>query len=196
MGIDFITWIRLSLNLGRVQALLLLANRLDEVEDREQVRRAAIVFLHASLEDFVRGLAEQFWPERGSSALSRIPLPQQDSVRKVGAEVLLGYGDRTARELLREAVVTHLETFTVSNIQALRGMLAELGVHDLDTVGEMNEIKMLIRRRHQIVHRADRVEGEPLDTIRQVPVEDGLVEHWLSCVQALAGHVAQRLAMK
>ncbi len=192
MEVEPVTQVRFILNRGRVERLLKLSTCLDD-SDAAEVLRAAVVLLHASLEDFLRSVAEQYWPFRDSTELDRVPLPGEDTVRKTSARVLRRYGERTARDLLQEAVRAYLATYTVSDVKAVGRLLADLGVTDLSENVDMKQIEMLILRRHQIVHRADRVEGGDNETFEQAAVEHAAVHTWAECVAKLVDHVGARL---
>jgi hypothetical protein len=117
-------------------------------------------------------------------------------------------GQESAQEILRAAVVfghalleeslrtiarallpdRHLERTTYNNKQDIRNLLKSLGFKPSKHAAELRLIEKMMKRRHFIVHRADRIEGDaepgsligPLRSISTAEVAD-----WLDATQRL-----------
>ena len=69
---------RITINLTRVHALISLADYPDAPQElairAKDILRAAVVFLHATLEDFLRYVGETYLPASSEELLNRVAL--------------------------------------------------------------------------------------------------------------------------
>ena len=153
----------LGRNLDRVANLISLYG--PPVQGRRKVAdtdllRAAIVLLHAGLEEYLRSLLILGIDSYSPEILNRYSFPNGN--RRGEAKISLGqlasYRGKKVGAVIRDVVKEHLEQFqTFNDIGDVKTALRQLGIprgiveaHDFSSLPEM------IVRRHQIVHRADR----------------------------------------
>ena len=144
-------------NFTRVGRLIGAAGR----EDCEDILRAAVVFLHASTEDFLRLLASAYLPRAREAALNRIPLAGSTSSRpeKFPLGRLAAHSGKSVAELIQESVDGHMCHETFNNPEEVASLLETLGFY-LPPVREcFVPLGEMMRRRHDIVHRADFTEA-------------------------------------
>ena len=120
------------------------------------VLRASVVFLHASLEDFLRSLAYWKLPLAGKNAIDSVPLVGSGGdAKKFFLGELVAHRGKSVDQLIKESVNEHLERSNYNNTTELASFLESIGV----TVGRVNgrftDLDALMSRRHQIVHRGD-----------------------------------------
>ena len=156
---------RFNRNMGRVENLIRFYDerRRENPENahREQdedILRAALVFLHATLEDFLRSVLAWRLPESSADEIDKIPLlgQTQKTPSKFNLGSLAAYKDLNVGQLIRNSIYEHLEKWVsfndVSQIQsALRSSGIILDGFDFGTLASV------ISRRHEIVHRADTI---------------------------------------
>ena len=182
---------RFNQNLSRVENLI-------EMYDREgqgrrgaheaDVLRAAIVLLHAALEDFLRShLVDNiggFDPE----TLDSYGFPSDHKRRqdKITLGQLAKHGRISIKRFVQQTVQERIERYeTFNDAGDINGALRKCGFnteliegHDLSLLAEM------ITRRHQIVHKADRNEnvgGRGNHRIASISV--GVVNRYLESVR-------------
>jgi hypothetical protein len=163
----------------------------DEVDD---VLRAALVFTHATLEDFLRTLATIRLPNAEPSVLNRIPLVGAPArAEKFGLADLAAHRGRTVQDVVDDSVREHLARATFNNTTDIANHLTACSV-DLDCVKEhFPAIERLVKRRHHIVHQADLSEisvGKFVAT--PISVEE-VVEGVARVVSVVAGILTGRL---
>ena len=156
---------RFEVNIGRVRNLARVYGQVARPGQGRQpvatvdVLRAAVVFLHASLEEVVRNIARWKFPVAGEAALNDIPLTGSTGrAERFFLGKLAAHRGKTVQAVIDESVAEYLSTFTVNNTAELAGFLAKIGVDVAQVNGEFNAIAQLFTRRHHIVHRADRNE--------------------------------------
>jgi hypothetical protein len=158
---------RLDFNLSRVRRLISLYS--PKVHGRSQVHetdilRAALVLLHASMEDYLRSLLMWIAPLGGREALDRYPLAGND--QKNGSKFSLGalaeFRGMTVDELITRSIGENLENFSsFNNIGQVKDALKSLGIPSDTTNGmETKALSEMVARRHKIVHKADRNEEQ------------------------------------
>jgi hypothetical protein len=124
----------------------------------QDMLRAAVVLIHAYLEDFLRTIARELLPEASVECLDKIPLaglsgrPDKFSLGK-----LVRHKGKLVDDVLRESVSEHLDRSTFNNKGEIEHLLETLGFELAPIKGYLVDIQEMMQRRHQIVHRADRV---------------------------------------
>lgn len=83
------------------------------VQDTD-ILRAAVVLLHATLEDLLRSLAEWRLPTAKPEALAEIPICGTKRGARIGLQELAGFRGETINEIIVRSVREHLEKTAVS----------------------------------------------------------------------------------
>ena len=150
-------------NLGRVNNLVSLYGvptpGRRRVHDTD-VLRAALVFLHAGMEDYLRSLLLWKIDTFDQDTLSKYGFPNGSKrpPQKVTLGELSQHKRKTVDEVIEDAVKSHLEEFQSCNdIGEVKKALKQCGIEN-ETVDGHNygELRGMIKRRHNIVHKADR----------------------------------------
>jgi hypothetical protein len=147
---------RLAENNQRVNRLLQFFDEdLKEREGGEDILLAAVVLIHASLEDFLRTLASELLPAGDESSLKDIPLATSESFGR-NEKFVLGqlaqHRGKTVDELLRQSVSDHLSRSNYNNTKEIALLLTKIGFNPEEHNAEFAAIDQMIQRRHQIVH--------------------------------------------
>ena len=183
----------------RVDSLVAINEQLaeDDAEDgRDDILRAAVVLLHATLEDFLRGLAASHLPTAGESALNAVPLVSTDPTgrpEKFFLGRLAQYRDKTVSQIIEESVEQHLARSNFNNCSEIASLFASL---DLDTAAirvSFPEIDALMSRRHQIVHRADMIKTAGGERVEPLTVDQ--VKEWRAAASAFLAKALTSLAL-
>jgi hypothetical protein len=179
-------------NLGRANNLIAACNQLggglaEPPPLAQDVLRAAVVFLHASLEEVVRNLFVRRLPNVTPEKLDQIPL-----VGSLGhhrpSKILLGslvqFRGEFVENVIKKSIDAYVDTFNLNNTSELAQCL-ELAEIDVDLLRQhfalLNE---LMQRRHQIVHQMDRTnELDPL-TVPISSLNIQTVEHWRNALES------------
>jgi hypothetical protein len=155
---------RFSEDLDRVQGIL---SMYQSTAKGKQGRRAtassdllrsAIVFLHAAVEDLIRGIAYSRLPQADPKFFEDLPLGGEKP--KFSLQQLARYRGKTVNEVIAISVEDFLENSTFNNLGDIKRLLIRCGADLADVEKRFrplsNKIGPLIMRRHQIVHRLDR----------------------------------------
>jgi RiboL-PSP-HEPN len=163
----------------------------------EDVVRAAVVLLHAYLEDFLRTMAGALLPAGNEDCLNRIPLAGTTGrADKFLLGKLVQHKGKLVDDLLRESVSEYLERSNYNNTDEISRLLGELGI-DVKAVSQrFPEIQRMMERRHQIVHRADRVKGTESNIPVLEPIDPQEVFVWLKAVADFMTHLTGEIAGK
>lgn len=140
---------RFEFNLGRVGGIIDASERLGAPGagrpsvQRTDLLRSAVLFLHAALEDLLRGVAEERLPSAGGEVLERIPLVAPGSDRpslKFSLRELAAFRGETVSSVIREAVNAHLRHANYNNTAEIANLLNQIGF-------AKEGVKVLLRRR-------------------------------------------------
>lgn len=150
------------------------------------VLRAAVVFLHASLEEVIRNLYVQRLPNSSPDHLSQIPLIT-DGASSRSAKFMLGdlvpFRGEFVENVIIKSVEAYVDTFNLNNATQLANCLelAELPTEPLRQ--HFSALHDLMQRRHQIVHQMDRSdELDPL-TVPLSSIDALVVERWAQALE-------------
>lgn len=168
-------------NINRVKNLITIYERIkDDKNDHDaDILRAAVVLLHAALEDCLRSLSYLEFPNASP-----------DELHKTGYRVQLGkvaeYRDKTVNELIRDVAFEYLEGATYNNPEGISKALKSLGIAIEKSA--ISQLDVAIKRRHRIVHRADRGDKEG-EVGRITSIQTAHVLKWIEDVERFVGTV-------
>ncbi len=123
---------------------------------RNDISRAAVVFLHATFEDMLRTAARQCPNTMSSEDLNRIPLSGMSGrAEKFYLGALDAHRGKTVDEVLRESVGAYWERVTFSSCDDVEKALRQMGLDTGPFKVLYAGLDSMMKRRHQIVHDAD-----------------------------------------
>ena len=149
-------------------------------EDASQdILRAAVVLIHAHLEEFLRTISRVLLPEGNEACLNEIPLAGlKGRPEKFTLGRLVQHKGKLVDDVLRESVYEHLERSNYNSTDEISNLLRSLGFDVSKHEEEFPAIQQMIDRRHQIVHRADRFEPALSTVLNPIRADD--VSRWLT----------------
>jgi hypothetical protein len=124
---------------------------------RADLLRAAIVFIHASLEDLIRSICTSRFPLSSASAMQDIPVAgtKQKKPSKFSLGDLVPVRRMTVDQLLMQSVRELFELTSFSNVKEIMSQLNRCQIAVDASRFNAQKLEELIHRRHNIVHRAD-----------------------------------------
>jgi hypothetical protein len=186
---------RLGANLARVQNLVRLYQESPRARrrglDTSDILRAAVVLLHATLEDFLRSLLEWKLPEAEAIHLRDTPLAGKKPRSTFTVEDLAAFRGASVDEVIVQSVQAGLERSTFNDPGDVERAFAQLGLSSALLVPHRNELGTLMARRHWIVHRVDRNTGRGSRATRAL--DNPTVERWFAAVRQLTTAVLRDL---
>jgi len=161
------------------------------------VLRAAVVLLHATLEDLIRSSSEELLPEASPDVLNQIGFPEGPD--KTKTKFTLGelhpYKGRTVDDVIRTAVQTRLQRSNYNSVDELAAALARIGFDPTVLDPDQPTLDSYMRRRHLIVHRADKnpapARGRGIPLTLHLPKET--VETWVGAVEGVGSRIIAAL---
>lgn len=159
---------RLKDNLSRVDSLLALYEILQKEEARRLVSskqdarsadilRAAVVLLHGSQEDYVRGMLSDWLFDRADSReLEGISLlgSAQKRAQKFTLRDLAQYKNEQVSAVIQSSIESQLSLVSFNQYSEICSWLSKIGI-SLAQFKNQSLIENLIKRRHKIVHEVD-----------------------------------------
>lgn len=158
------------------------------------VLRAATVFLHASLENFLRSLSYWKLPSANKDVIDKIPISgSEGNAKKFFLGELVAHRGKSVDKLIKESVSQYLERSNYSSINELTSFLSSISVIPQNVNSEFSSLEDLMKRRHQIVHRADIDEsgGQGRHKVKSIGVAQ--VNNWVSSVEKFSASVLNEI---
>ena len=179
-------------NMGRIMQLLALHGLLSRGETSlpagqwPDLLRAAVMLLHATLEDLLRSVAEAKMPSASPRAFERIPFALTDKNReKLTLAELAEFRGKSVDAVIAESINKYLETATYNNVGDIVRALDILEVK-VTIPGELkSKLTAMIVRRHNIAHRADLSRPDEDGARTDQPISYSLVYEWAASVDNL-----------
>jgi hypothetical protein len=192
---------RLGFSAGRVNRLIKAAETMHADDDKtaDDLLRAAVVLLHASLEDYLRAVAAAYLRFAPATVINDVPLlgVSRDRPEKFLLGALVEHQNLGVGELIALSVERHLERSTFSSSREIAALLGHLDVQ-LDNVRPFfGSLDALAARRHLIVHRCDFRGNSPSPhEFDLLPIEPAEVSQWAETVSNFGRLVTRQLAIK
>ena len=191
---------RFDRNIQRVDNLCTLFEQAKESPKRPTVKeadilRAAVVFLHSALEDYLRGVLSDLLPPVGhETAINGIALSgTQDRPEKFFMGKLLPYKDRTVASLISDSVRQHMKKVSFNDVTDIASWLSKIDVSTTD-FHDQDSVNTMIKRRHKIVHEADNNQNSGQGNHFAASINLTTVKAWEASVIGLVNLVEKQLA--
>jgi hypothetical protein len=188
---------RFRVNLDRVQDVVILYDRVTgpspgrpSVQESELLR-VAVVFLHAALEDLLRGLAEWRLPAASADVLSQIPFAGGDGRRTtLTLGDLVSYRGQLVEEVVSMSVIAYLRRSSYNTTDDIARLMGQIGLTQEARKRLMGaraaDLSVIMSRRHQIAHRLDRNEVSGRGHHAATSLGRTTVERWIDIVRKFA----------
>ncbi|WP_282756026.1 HEPN domain-containing protein [Desulfuromonas thiophila] len=177
-------------NLERVKNLVKIYKSLVNNEKKHDkhdtdLLRAAVVLLHATLEDFVRVLVGWKLPHASSDQIKKSDL-------RVPLHKLADNKESTVGDFLIQSLEEVLSRSTYNNKDDVTKALKSIG---LDTINlKTSDLETAMTRRHKIVHRGDR--GGEAEAGKVNPIQANHVLKWIENVEVFISDVSKQLEVQ
>ena len=158
------------------------------------ILRASVVFLHATLEEFIRGILEWRLPEQGDGVLNSVPLvgtgdrPERFLLGKLAA-----HKSKTVAEVIKESVKASLTRSNYNSTTEIVSALESVGIAKGPYEAYLPKLNAMIERRHQVVHRADRNPQHGRGHHEAVSIGLHDINEWIEAIQSFFDEVHGQL---
>lgn len=189
-----------EINIRRVRELLGLYQSISGYSGRRanhklDILRASVVFLHSTLEDYLRSVMAWKLPESSQVEINKIPIPEKHKGEKFQLGDLIIYKGKTVDELISRSIIEYLNSKSFNNkvelVESLRSINIQLPDNFrskyLETIDEM------MKRRHNIVHQADRDTTIPRNPLKYKSLNVKTVIKWIKCIDKLVLTINKQL---
>jgi hypothetical protein len=157
------------------------------------ILRAAVVLLHATLEDLLRSLAEWKLPTAPAEALSDIPLVGTKGKKTLGLQEIAGFRGRRVDEVIALSVTEYLERSSYNHPGDVKAVLNSIGLEESIVDGFATDLAAMMTRRHWIAHRADRNPQRGPGHHQAKSLSNAVVAGWIETVERFGIGVLSRV---
>jgi hypothetical protein len=174
----FVTTLRRAEHLAKFAETAFPQGRYSETKD--DILRAAVVLLHATLEDFLRYLGTKFISSSNDKdVLNKISLlGSRGRTEKFSLGELAAHRDKTVKQLIAESVEAHFNKRSFSNTDQISQVLESVGV----PIGEVGNfypcLGELMAKRHDIVHEGDLKPSNKPGERDTKPIDPNKIKEW------------------
>lgn len=184
---------RFEENLDRVRDLVGLYGReAGAIRGRPSVReadilRAAVIFLHATLEDLLRSLGRERLGVADPDDLKKVPfIDAGGREAKLDMAALADDRGRSVVDVIRRSVDSYQDRRSYSTIASIRVAIKEIGLNGNRLVDPAeDELIAMATRRHHIAHRLDRNEASGRGHHQARSIDKATLLSWIEAVEGL-----------
>ena len=158
------------------------------------VLRAAVVFLHSAMEDYLRGVLTEYLPGHDTRNLENIALYQNEGrASKFSLGTLKPHGELTVAELIRKSVEEQMRHTSFNDTNDISGWLSRIGISTNGSEVDLAQLNLTIKRRHKIVHEVDANQYSGRGNHNAASINLQTVKSWESNVIAFVNFVESQL---
>lgn len=157
------------------------------------VLRAAVVFLHATLEDLLRSLLDWKLPQAAAVHLKEVPLVGKKPRTTFTLDELAPFRGKTVDDLIARSVSASLEQSNFNNPAEVDRVLERIVLPTTLLDPYRDKLGPMMKRRHWIVHRADRNTASGRGHHAARPLQQAAVENWSQAVEQFGKDVLAKL---
>jgi hypothetical protein len=157
------------------------------------VLRAAVVFLHATLEDLLRSLLEWKLPLAAAAHLKDVPLAGKKPRSTFTLDDLAPFRGTSVDDLIARSVLENLERSNFNDPGEVEGVLERIGLPKVLLDPYRDKLGPMMKRRHWIVHRADRNTATGRGHHAAHALQQETVEVWSEALKQFGAGVLARL---
>ena len=190
---------RFSLNIARVRNLVsIYRNQLSGPGKGRRghletdVLRAAVVLLHASMEDVLRSLAYWKLPSAAPSVLEKVALVGGANT-KFHLGNLAAHRGKTVEQVIKDSVDAYLERSNYNNCDEVTGLLSSIGLNIAPVQRYFPALESSMKRRHQIVHRADANPNTGRGSHKVSSIAPKTLDGWIGNLENFANEVLSQV---
>lgn len=155
-------------NYGRVENLIqvyesLTKNKKGRRSNLEiDILRSAVVFTHATLEDGMRVIGRHYLPQCDREVIDQIPLVGingKGKAEKFFLGRLVEHASKSVDEIILESIKSYLDKTSYTSASDISGALSTYKIDQTKVKPLYPLLDEMIKRRHHIVHKADKVDS-------------------------------------
>ncbi len=153
------------------------------------ILRATTVLTHATLEDYLRNLLQWRLPHQDRDKIENIPLVGTSAIgrpSKFNLGELVAHKNKRIDTVIKESIAEYLGILSFNDTTDIAKALSSITLIVTPEIRDLFPvINEMIKRRHKIVHRADRedVTGSGHHSITSISVQK--VEKWKRAIDQL-----------
>jgi hypothetical protein len=157
------------------------------------ILRAAVVLLHASLEDLLRSLCEWKMPGANPEAFAEVPLVGTRGKTRFGLQELALFRGQTVDAIITESIVEFLEKSSFNHPGDVKSALEKIGVDPTIVTEPASDLAAMMSRRHWIAHRADRNTQRGSGHQAVISLSSTMVSRWVTTVETFGRELLSRI---
>lgn len=156
--------------------------------------RATVVLTHSTLEDFLRSVMLWRLPNADKDVISTIPLIGTGTKNTFDFGKLLPHKSKTVEEIITLSVREYLNSRSFNNTEQITGSLNSVNISINDEMRQtFRALDEMIKRRHNIVHQADRESKKGKGYHRIKSLSHQTVSSWRDAVDKFVKEVIKNL---
>lgn len=172
-------------NFSRIDKLLRLYKThliTNNTASKGDVLRAIVVLTHSTLEDFLRNVLRWKLPAGRPETLNKVTLMGKMGRTKIEFRDILEFRGSTIDEVVQKSINEYLSMVSFNDSSDIASHLANIGIDNEPINIYFAKLESMIKRRHNIVHKADRTNDEDISKTRIKTITLNQVEGWITNV--------------
>jgi len=161
--------------------------------EQTDLLRAAVILLHATMEDLLRSLCEWKMPSANPEAFSEVPLVGTRGKTRFGLQELAGFRGQTVDEVITRSVSEFLEKSSFNHPGDIKDALEKVGLESRMVNNYAADLAAMMSRRHLIAHRVDRNPSKGPGHLAVTSLSSGEVSYWIATVTRFGNELLSKI---
>lgn len=185
-------------NFFRINSLLKLYKTIEKKKvsrssSKSDVLRATVVLTHSTLEDFLRSVLRWKLPSCKPEVLNKVTLSGKMGRSKIEFKDILEFRGNTVDNIVQKSINEYLNMVSFNDKSDIVSHLISINIDINPLRGYLDKLNLMIKRRHNIVHKADRTNDEDISKTRIKPITSKQVKDWVDNVDEFVLEIANQL---
>lgn len=160
------------------------------------VLRAAVVFLHSAMEDYLRSVLTEYLPDHDTKSLDNIALYQNEGrACKFSLGALTAHGHLSVSDLIKKSVEEQMRHTSFNDTNDIAGWLSRINININCPSVDLAQLNTTIKRRHKIVHEVDANQMGGRGNHNATSLNLQTVKAWETNVISFVNHIESQLSI-
>lgn len=159
----------------------------NNIRSKGDVLRTIVVMTHSTLEDFLRNILRWKLPDSSPEVLNKVTLIGKKGKTKIE------FKGNTVDTIVQKSIKEYLNMVSFNNTNDIASHMNSINIETELLTSYFGNLDLMIKKRHNIVHKADRTNDEDISKTRVQTITHNQVDRWIRNVDDFVNDLAIQL---
>lgn len=165
----------------------------NNIRSKGDVLRTIVVMTHSTLEDFLRNILRWKLPDSSPEVLNKVTLRGKKGKTKIEFKDIVELKGNTVDTIVQKSIKEYLNMVSFNNTNDIASHMNSINIETELLTSYFGNLDLMIKKRHNIVHKADRTNDEDISKTRVQTITHNQVDRWIRNVDDFVNDLAIQL---